>query len=71
MKTIERGEVLRLAGDRATEIEVQDGCVWVTQERDGEDYILTKGGRLRLQRPGIAVISALKAALIDLKPVAA
>lgn len=60
MTTMTRGEVLRLTGQG--EIQVHEGSIWVTQERDRDDYIVTKGNTFRICRPGVTVISALKAA---------
>jgi len=66
VKTIKRGEVLRMS---AGEIEVREGCLWVTQERDNEDYIVRKGDVMRFGAG--AIVSALKAALVDIRPIPA
>lgn len=60
MTRMTRGEVLRLTGQM--EIQVHEGAIWVTQERDGDDYIVSKGNTFRISRPGVTVIGALKAA---------
>jgi hypothetical protein len=58
--TMMKGEILRVTGQK--EIQVLEGSIWITQERDGDDYIVTKGGSFRIGCPGVTVISALKAA---------
>lgn len=68
MKTMQRGDILRLA-ENGAEIEVKEGCLWVTQERDQADYIVTKGNTFRLPSAG-GVVSALKAALVEIRPLA-
>ena len=60
MTTMMRGEVLRIRGQK--EIRVHEGSIWVTQERDGDDYIVTQGKTFLISRPGVTVISALKRA---------
>jgi hypothetical protein len=66
MKTMQRAEILRLT-EAGAEIEVKDGCVWVTQDRDPADYILSKGCTFRIGSAGGAVASALKSALVEIR----
>jgi hypothetical protein len=52
--------VERVAGvDRGDAIAVTQGILWVTQEGDPQDYVLSKGERFVASRPGLVVVEAL------------
>lgn len=57
---LHKGPTLRLKGAAGCSIEVTEGCVWVTQDKDGADHIVETGGIFRLDRAGTAFISALR-----------
>jgi hypothetical protein len=66
-----RGDVLRLENARNTQVRVDQGALWITQERDAKDVYLARGESFRLDRDGIAVLSACGHAprtLISLTP---
>jgi hypothetical protein len=47
-----------LDGAEGTIIAVENGCLWVTLERDPRDIVLTKGMRFEIDRSGRTVIVA-------------
>jgi hypothetical protein len=47
-----------LDGAEGTIIAVDNGCLWVTLERDPRDIVLTKGMRFEIDRSGRTVIVA-------------
>jgi len=53
-------DVERLAGiDRGDAIVVTQGILWVTQEGDPQDYVLSEGERFVANRHGSVVVEAL------------
>ena len=53
-------DVERLAGiDRGDAIMVTQGTLWVTQEGDPQDYVLSEGERFIAHRHGTVVVEAL------------
>lgn len=53
-------DVERLAGiDRGDAIVVTQGTLWVTQEGDPQDYVLSEGERFIAHRHGAVVVEAL------------
>ncbi|MGQ0523538.1 MAG: DUF2917 domain-containing protein [Betaproteobacteria bacterium] len=63
-KTVEIAprQAITVLGHRGTEIRVQHGQVWITQEGDGEDYIVAGGTRFCSGSEGRIVVSALSEA---------
>jgi hypothetical protein len=53
-------QLISLRNVRNTAMELSRGSAWVTFERDGLDYFLKAGERLRLPDKGRAVIEALE-----------
>ncbi len=51
-------EVIRLYEPRGTRVECVRGALWITQNRDYEDYFLAANDALTLDRPGLALIHA-------------
>ena len=56
--------VHRIENAPGTRVTCVRGVAWVTQERDGRDLILGAGETLVLDRPGLAVVFALKDTVI-------
>ena len=52
------GSILRLKNARGTQVCVERGVLWITQEGDPTDVVVRGGGSLRLNRDGLAIISA-------------
>jgi len=51
-------EVIRLYDPRGARVECVRGALWITQNRDYEDYFLAANDSLTLDRPGLALIHA-------------
>src|SRR5258708_8077673 len=51
-------EVIRLYDPRGARVECVRGSLWITQNRDPEDYFLAANDALTLDRPGLALIHA-------------
>jgi hypothetical protein len=54
-------ETLVLENARGTIVGVQHGCLWITQEGDTRDIVLTDGMRFEITRRGRTVIVAEEA----------
>lgn len=66
---VEKLSVHHLDGDaRGTEIACQQGILWVTQQDDGNDYILNSGDSLVVSRRGRVVIEAISDAILHITP---
>jgi hypothetical protein len=51
-------EVIRLYDPKGARVECVRGALWITQNRDYEDYFLAANDALTLDRPGLALIHA-------------
>jgi ferric-dicitrate binding protein FerR (iron transport regulator) len=51
-------EVIRLYDPRGARVECVRGALWITQNKDHEDYFLAANDALTLDRPGLALIHA-------------
>jgi hypothetical protein len=61
------GGVFRLDGDQRWRVmRCQQGVIWVTQERDLQDYVLTAGETFIITQPGRVVVQALEDATIEI-----
>jgi DUF2917 family protein len=56
--------VHRIESAKGMEVACVRGAIWVTQERDRRDWVLTTGQSVVLEKAGLAVIYAFKDALI-------
>ena len=55
---LETREVIRLDDPRGARVECLRGALWITQNRDCEDYFLAANDALTLDRRGLALIHA-------------
>jgi predicted nucleic acid-binding Zn finger protein len=55
-------EAVTVLAQRGTEVRVEHGLVWITQEGDGEDYIVAAGTRFCSGYSGNVVVSTLSEA---------
>src|SRR5467141_3948204 len=55
---LEARELIRLYDPRGARVECVRGALWITQDRDHEDYFLAANDALTLERPGLALIHA-------------
>ncbi|MGB9640011.1 MAG: DUF2917 domain-containing protein [Anaerolineales bacterium] len=66
---LEKLAVHHLDGDaRGTEIACLQGILWVTQQDDGQDYILKSGDSLVVSHRGRVVIEAISDAILRITP---
>lgn len=56
---LKRDGTLRIADAAGIVVEVSNGRIWLTQERDPRDRFLHAGEWLRIDRPDAVVISAI------------
>jgi hypothetical protein len=56
--------VHRIENARGNRVSCVRGVAWITQERDQRDLILASGQSVVLDRPGLAVVYALREAVI-------
>lgn len=63
---LQPGELLTLDDAQGTRILARLGTIWVTEEGDARDHIVTPGDSLVVERGGRTVVQALKAAWISL-----
>lgn len=66
--TLRNGQTLCLHDALGMEIRVREGSLWLTQERDAQDYVITAGGSFRIDRQGAVVLTAPKGARMDFVP---
>jgi len=55
-------EMFRLEDAAGIRLRVRSGSVWITQERDHEDHYVPAAGTITLDRPGLALVHALRPA---------
>ena len=61
---LERGGLLPLHDGAGATVVCVEGELWITQEHDGEDVLLSAGESLRLSRNGRTVVQALRASRV-------
>ena len=61
-----RGAFARIRDAKGLLVQVHQGELWITQEDDPRDYLVGPGGSFRLQRGGVVLAHALRAATITL-----
>jgi hypothetical protein len=52
------GEIVRLDGARGTTLRVTRGRIWVTLEREIEDFVLEAGDVFTIERGGLTIVEA-------------
>ncbi len=67
---LETRAVIRLDDPRGARVECVRGALWITQNRDREDYFLAANDALTLDRPGLALIHAQEASEVVLSEAA-
>lgn len=58
---LRKGQTVRLHDALGMEIQVNQGCLWLTQERDAQDHVIEAGGSFRIDQPGVAILTVLGA----------
>lgn len=66
-----KGQAALLDDARGARVQCRGGSVWVTQEGDRRDIVLEPGDSILIERDGMAVVSALRDASIEVQPVRA
>src|SRR5687768_12375674 len=64
-----RGSLARIVDGRGLALELWDGELWITQERDPRDYFIRAGERFEVKREGLALAYALRPSHITLTAV--
>jgi hypothetical protein len=62
-----RGELVRIDHAHGTLIRCVDGVVWITQDGDRRDYLLSRGGSLVIDGDGPALVEATQAATLRIE----
>jgi len=65
---LQKGQTARLRDALGIEIRVTEGCLWLTQERDAQDHVIETGGVFRIDRPGVAILTALRGVRMEFAP---
>lgn len=66
-----KGQAALMDDARGARVHCRGGSVWVTQEGDRRDIVLEPGDSILIERDGMAVVSALRDASIEVQPVRA
>ncbi len=61
-----RGSLARIDDGRGLALEIWDGELWITQERDRRDHFVAPGQRFVVDREGAVLVYALRASHITL-----
>lgn len=65
--TLRPRQIWEIRGDnRWRFITCQRGGIWITQEGDPRDYVLTEGDMFLITLPGLVLVQALEAAFVEL-----
>jgi hypothetical protein len=62
-----QGQAALLDDARGARVHCRGGSVWVTQEGDRRDVVLEPGDSLVIERDGMAVVSALRDASVEVQ----
>lgn len=69
--TLERGRSLQVQDGVGVRVRCRGGSVWITQHLDRRDVVLSPGQDFTLDRPGMAIVHAMRCARIALDEPAA
>ena len=58
------GELVKLDGARGTTLRVTRGTLWLTQEHDTRDFVLTTGDVYTIDRGGLTLVEAQSSASV-------
>jgi len=61
-----RGSLLLIEHGKGMQIELWDGELWITQERDTRDHMIASGSSFRLEQEGIVLAYAMRGGQITL-----
>ncbi len=64
------GKKLAFRGARDVRLECTEGRVWLTVEGQSDDFLLSKGERLRIEGDGLALIQGLPSGSVQLASMA-
>ncbi len=70
-QVLRHGEWVALRDQAGRRVDCLGGSVWITQDHDRRDIVLVAGEGFVLDRPGMAVVSALADASYAVRDVAA
>jgi len=65
---LQKGQTACLRDALGIEIRVTEGSLWLTQERDVQDHVIEPGGTFRIDRPGVALLTALRGVRMEFLP---
>ena len=65
---LERGQMARLRDAGPLEVRCESGRVWITEDARAADVWLREGERATLRGRGLALIEAIQAARLRLRP---
>ncbi len=65
---LQKGQTACLRDALGIEIRVTGGSLWLTQERDVQDHVIETGGVFRIDRPGVALLTALRGVRMEFVP---
>ena len=57
---LDAGQFMKIQDGKGQMLAVFDGLVWVTQDGDPRDAFVAKGGVFTFDRPGLAIVEAVK-----------
>jgi DUF2917 family protein len=63
---LEPHQIFGLQDAVGARLQVRRGKVWITQDDDGRDLMVSEGGGFTLDRPGLALVHALEPAEVAL-----
>ena len=60
-----RGHTLRIQDGQGVLLQALSGRLWLTQEGDSRDIVLEAGDEVRITRPGLSLVHALREARVQ------
>ena len=64
---LERGGFVRIQGGSGTQVRVDSGEVWITQEGDPRDHLVPAGGRFIVASNRLTLVSALGGSNLEMR----